>query len=77
MYRQHQRRRHTGQDQADALKTLPMLGTAIPAVGEYAVDGLGPLVIDAVSDGGQVRHQADEPEHERHGEVGADGEHVP
>src|SRR6476661_837186 len=77
VYREYQRGRNTGQNQRNRFVARPGFGRAFPAEAEQRVAYPGDGARGAVTDGSEVRNQADIPEHQRHGEVGRDGEYVP
>ena len=74
---EHKRRGESGEQEVSGLIAGPVAGRAAPSHGQQAVDHLRVFVFGTIAQGGKVGDQADEPEHERDGEVGRDREHIP
>ena len=72
-----QQRRDARQHQVAKLVVGPLPRAGAPAEAKHRVDVLEDLVLDPVAHRGQVGNQPDVPEHDRHRQVGRDGEDVP
>ena len=77
VHREHEGGGDPCQNEADLLKTVPVLGTSGPSERQHAVNLLLNGAGHTVADGGEVGNQSDVPKHQRNREVGRDGEHVP
>ena len=77
VHRDDQRRREAGEQQVRGLVAVPVPRRAAPAHREHAVDDPADARLRPVAQRRQVGDQADEPEQQRDGRVGRDGEHVP